>query len=160
MDMTPDEAKRNHAIYRQTYPKVQQYWSQQIFKTKQLGYVENLAGRRVYIEGDWTGQKKWAMESTAINFPIQSIGAEQKYLALKCLKNYLQENKCYFGWDLHDGLYFYVPNLYVKTFCKEIKIKLDNLAYPRYWNFTPPIPMPWDVHWGSSWGNLKEFVDD
>lgn len=144
------------AVYLRTYKGVQPYWKTQISRVKALGYVETLAGRRVQVKGDWSGHMAWSMGSTAINYRIQGTGADQKYLALKHLKPLIKYYGVKFGWDLHDGLYFYVPDAVVEEFAAAAKDVLDNLPYLAEWGFTPPIPLPWDCKKGKSWGGLKE----
>jgi hypothetical protein len=63
----------------------------------------------------------------------------------------------HFAWDLHDGLYFYVPEDKAKDFAARGKQLLDNLPYGRAWGFEPPILLPWDAHMGYSWGTLKSL---
>jgi DNA polymerase-1 len=154
------EAQRIHATYRATYPEVVVYWRKQIAETKRLGYVETFAGRRVQVVGNWDGQSGWSMASTAINYRIQGTGADQKYLALSVLRSYLIRNGIYFAWDLHDGLYFFVPQSNIDRATTEIKSLLDNLPYKKAWGFTPPISLPWDCKVGPSWGALKERNHD
>lgn len=151
------EAEHIHRTYPRTYKKVPVYWNFQIATTKRTGYVETFAGRRVEVIGDWTGPLGWSMGSTAINARIQGTGADQKYLALAVLKSYLTSIGAHFAWDLHDGLYFYVPTDKVDQAAPAIKRLLDNLPYKKAWGFTPPIPMPWDVKVGGSWGTLREW---
>ena len=155
--MTLDEAKMIHRVYRNTYKRVPIYWNEQIERTKQLGYVETFAGRRVKVQGDWSGPRAWSMGSTAINYRIQGTGADQKYLALMMLADYLDEVGAIFGWDLHDGLYFYVPDAKVYDFLHYVKDILDNLPYEAVWKFPMPIPLTWDAKVGPSWGDLKEY---
>lgn len=149
-----------HGTYQRTYQRVPIYWKQQIALTRQCGYVETLAGRRVQVVGNWSGTKGWSMGSTAINYRIQGTGADQKYLALKVLTPYLRKVGAYFAWDLHDGIYFFVPDDKVERMAIDGKYLLDNLPYQKAWGFTPPIPMPWDCKVGKSWGSLKEFDYD
>ena len=155
--MTLDEAKIIHRVYRQSYKRVPTYWTEQIVRTRHLGYVETFAGRRVKVQGDWSGPRAWSMGSTAINYRIQGTGADQKYLALMMLADYLMEVGAYFGWDLHDGLYFYVPDEKVYDFVHYVKDILDNLPYEAVWKFKMPIPLTWDCKIGPSWGDLKEY---
>ena len=133
------------------------YWDRQIKQTKSSGYVETFAGRRVVVVGDWGGNMSWAMGSTAINYRIQGTGADQKYLALAVLKPLLVQYSVHFAWDLHDGLYFYVPKGIVDKVANKFKAVLNNLPYAKAWGFTPPIEMPWDCKVGPSWGGLKEY---
>jgi DNA polymerase-1 len=155
LPMELPEAQRIHRTYQQTYQGVPAYWNRQIEQTKRLGYVETFAGRRVLVVGDWNGEWGWSMGSTAINYRIQGTGADQKYLALKVLKPYLQSVGGRFAWDLHDGIYLYIPDAMVPRVAVEAKQLLDNLPYQQEWDFTPPIPMPWDCKVGKSWGGLK-----
>ena len=139
-----------------TYPGVPRYWDAQISKVRRLGYAETFAGRRVQVQGQWAGTTKWSLESTAINYPIQGTGADQKYLALAVLRPYIVRHNIHFAWELHDGLYFYVPDKIVQQAIADMKYLLDNLPYAKAWGFQPPVPMPWDCKVGPSWGQLKE----
>lgn len=154
------EAQRIHKTYQRTYTKVPTYWANQIALTRRLGYVETIAGRRVQVVGNWDGDFGWSMGSTAINYRIQGTGADQKYLALKVLKPYLVSIGAYFAWDLHDGIYMYVPDAMVERAAVEIRALLNQLPYQEAWGFTPPIPMPWDCKAGKSWGALKKWSEN
>ena len=145
------------SVYRATYKGVPTYWKTAIAKVKRLGYAETLAGRRVKVEGNWAGSDAWSMEGTAINYPVQGTGGEQKYLALAVLKSYLQAERIHFAWDLHDGLYFFIPKAKTAKAMPTIKKMLDNLPYKQAWNFVPPIPMPFDAKVGGSWGSLQDW---
>lgn len=151
------EAEKIHATYQQSYISVPSYWRNQIALTKRLGYVETFAGRRVQVVGNWSGAQGWSMESTAINYRIQGTGGDQKYLALSVLKPYITRIGAIFAWELHDGVYFYVPDAMVERAATEIPYLLANLPYKKAWGFTPPIPLPWDCKFGKSWGELKDW---
>ena len=150
------QAQHIWSVYRATYKGVPIYWKSAIAKVKRLGYAETLAGRRVRVEGNWAGSDAWSMEGTAINYPVQGTGGEQKYLALAVVKNVLAKYSAHFAFDLHDGLFFFCPKRYTLDFVAEVKHLLDNLPYQRAWGFTPPIPMPFDVKVGGSWGALMD----
>lgn len=156
LPMNLDEAQLIRRTYLTSYRRVPDYWERQIMLTKKLGYVETFAGRRVQVVGDWAADG-WRMGSTAINYRIQGTGADQKYLALMVLKPLLIELGARFAWDLHDGIYLYVPDQNVTRAAVEIKRTLDTLPYQQAWGFTPPVPLPWDCKVGSSWGNLQEW---
>lgn len=150
------EAQRIHATYKRTYSEVPKYWDRQIRKTKHLGYVETLAGRRVAVTGNWDGSLGWKMESTALNYPVQGTGGDQKYLAMAVIKPYMIEHGIKFAWDLHDGIYLWVPDAMVERAAVEIRHLLNNLPYREAWGFNPQIPLPWDCKFGGGWGSLKE----
>lgn len=160
--MTEDEARVLHASYRTTYAGVPKYWRRQAMHAAINGYVENAIGRRVYLgTGDtWPKEKKWFYESTAINFPIQSIGAEQKYLALLMLRDLLPEYDGRFYFELHDGLFVVVPNDKALAAAHKIKHVLSNLPYKKLWNVSLPVAFPVDAKLGTSWGNLTELRGD
>ena len=156
LPMELPQAQRIWATYQRAYVNVPKYWKLAPAKARKLGYAETLGGRRVALIGDWTGSGAWKLESTAINYPIQGTGADQKYLAIMVLKPYLLEIGAYLAWELHDGLYLYVPNHMVERAAVEIKRRLDNLPYKQAWGITPPIGLPWDCKAGVSWGALRE----
>jgi DNA polymerase-1 len=154
------QAELVHGIYRQTYERVPSFWRSQIDLAKRQGYVETISGRRVKIIGDWGGSFGWSMGSTAINYAIQGTGADQKYLALAVLKPHMRKYDVKFVLDMHDGLYFFVPDTHVFTVAALFRDLLNNLPYQEAWGMTPSIPMPWDCKFGPSWGNMMEWKDD
>lgn len=146
-----------HGTYRTTYPGVPRYWKTQVYKARRDGYVETLAGRRVWLgKGEDWPSETWGLESTAINFPIQGVGADQKYLAMLVLKDYLPKVDGRFYFELHDGLFVVVPDRYAEQATHDIRYLLCNLPYAKAWGWTPPIPLPWDAKSGKSWGDLKK----
>jgi DNA polymerase I-like protein with 3'-5' exonuclease and polymerase domains len=158
LPMTEPQAHAIRDVYLTSYPGVRNYWEQQIHLTVHRGYVETFAGRRVKVSGDWNGKNGWAMGSTAINYRIQGTGADQKYLALMMIRDYLNSIGARFFFDLHDGIYLLVPDRYAKTAAAHIRNELDQLPYAQCWGFMPPIPLPWDCKLGKTWGTLKKFV--
>lgn len=159
LPMELPEAKRLWITYRKTYPEVPVYWDVAVSRTRRKGFAETLGGRRVQVTGDWTGSMAWAMEGTAINYPIQGTGGDQKYLALSVLKPYLVQHGMRFVLDLHDGIYFLCPKNHSRKAIADIKQMLDNLPYKKAWGFVPPVPLPWDAKIGPSWGELHEVKE-
>jgi len=159
LDMTEPQAAAIHATYLNTYTRVPTYWSSQIYKAKKYGYVETLAGRRVQL-APFTHNRDnlWMVESTSINFPIQGVGADQKYLALAVLRNYLPKVNGRFYFELHDGLFVVVPDAHADRAVAEIRHLLSNLPYRRAWGVDLPIKFPVDAKVGPSWGDLKEVA--
>lgn len=154
--MTMDEANLIHGTYQKTYKRVPHYWREQIVRVRAVGYVETFGGRRVQVRGDWAGSFGWRMGSTAINYRIQGTGADQKYLAMSLLRDKLIEFDGYFAFDLHDGLYSFIPQSKSKKFVETMKPLLDDLPYGPAWGFIPPVPMTWDAKMGKSWGDLHK----
>jgi DNA polymerase-1 len=179
LTMSPMEAKAIHATYRTTYPGVGRYWDMQVVRAKSEGFVETKAGRRVWTGkvDTWTritdvtphpatGQPvekyedyKWDAESTAINFPVQGSGADQKYLALKVLRDYLPRVDGRFYFELHDGIFIVVPDQYAETAARDVKHLLSNLPYDSAWGVKLPIDFPVDAKLGKTWGQLREWQE-
>ena len=154
------EARAIHGTYRVTYPNVPRYWKKQIEFAKTKGYVETVAGRRVQlgIGGSPVPDMQWGYESTAINSPIQGAGADQKYLALMAMKDYLPSVGGRFYLELHDGIFAIVPKQHSERARVELKQLLSNLPYKKAWGIDLPIMFPVDSKIGPSWGQLKEIV--
>ena len=156
--MSLNEADHIWSTYQRTYVMVPVYWDNQIVKVKKAGYVETFGGRRVQMSGNWEKREtRWSLESTAINFPIQGTGADQKYLALACVRDYCHAHRIRFMLDMHDGMYFFVPKTLTATAVPHMKNVLDTLPYKKAWGFEPPVPMTFSAKVGPSWGGLKKW---
>jgi hypothetical protein len=104
----------------------------------------------------WGPDDTWARESTSINFPIQGAGADQKYLALAVLRNWLPSVEGRVAWELHDGLFILVPDRHAQRAVAEGRRMLSNLPYKQAWGRDFPIQFPVDAKVGKSWGDLVE----
>ena len=159
LELTDREAHEIWSAYRATYPGVPLYWKRQIDFIRRNGYAETLAGRRVYVgsHADWKHEFRWSYELTGINFPIQGVGADQKYLALACSQPLLSKYDAKFYFELHDGMFFIAPKKHSLKFAHEMRTLLSNLPYKKAWSISLPIQFPVDAKLGSSWGVLKEL---
>lgn len=168
LDIMESDVRFFLATYKATFVKVSGgpmgcgfgYWQRQIQKCKYLGYAETFAGRRVQLPGPWVGQNAWQMESSAINYPIQGTGADQKYLALAVARNMLPKYGGYFFFELHDGLFFIFPNAVAHKAAVEFRKTLSNLPYTKAWGVDLPIDFPVDAKLSEiSWGDLKNLEE-
>lgn len=163
LDMSESEARAIHGTYQLTYYNVPRYWRKQIAWVRAHKYVDNMLGRRVLFQNlshtGMVGQQNipWEYASTAINYPIQSMGAEQKYLALAVLKNHLNTYDAKFYFELHDGLFIVVPDDKAEKAVHELKKVLSHLPYEQAWRLPLPIGFPVDAKIGPSWGELTEI---
>lgn len=157
MNMDLPTAEKIHRTYQTTYKNVPRYWQTQIAFVRTYNYVATLAGRRVYVDRKTVIQSGWSAESTSINFPVQGTGADQKCLAISQLRKILHRYQSRFLFDLHDGLFFIVPTEFVPDFIAHGTKILDELPYQQAWGLELPIPMPFDVKYGPTWGNMKEL---
>ena len=165
LDVDETFIKQTQGIYRQAYvgvggPPGQRhggYWGSQIQTCKRLGYAETFAGRRVQLKGNWAGKEAWPLESTAINYPIQGTGGDQKYLALAVARNLLPQFSGYLYFELHDGLFFIFPQAKAVQASEVFLDKLSNLPYKQAWGVDLPIKFPVDAKIGGSWGDLMDL---
>ena len=170
LDIQEEAVKQFLATYKATFVKVSGgpnggrgacnsgYWQTQIAKCRQLGYAETFAGRRVQLLGSWAGRDAWEMESSAINYPIQGTGGDQKYLALAVARNLLPKFNGYFYFELHDGLFFIFPHAVARQAAETFKHVLSNLPYKKAWGVDLPITFPVDAKLSpESWGDLKSL---
>ena len=141
--------------YLATYSGVPAYWKSAIMRSKNCGYAETYAGRRVQLRGAWAGPGAWQSESTAINYPIQGTGADQKYLALAVMKTHMNTFGASLYFELHDGLYSIVPDDKAEAFADFFTQCLSNLPYKVAWGVDLPVQFPVDCKIGKSWGSLK-----
>lgn len=157
--ITEDEGKVIHKTYQKTYPNVPMYWKQQKFIVQTQNYIENLAGRRVYFNdlGARDRMLSWSYDSTGVNYPIQSMGAEQKYLAMMQLRALLPAYGGLFYFELHDGLFVLLPDDQVEAGVPAIQHALSNLPYKKAFGIDLPIKFPVDCKVGPSWGELVEW---
>jgi DNA polymerase-1 len=155
VDKTLEDAERARETYISIYRGVSEYWEKSISNAKERGFVENVIGRRCLLH-DWTYENYYKSEQTSINYPIQSTGAEQKILALYEMRKLIIKEGVLFGWDLHDGLYFYVPDCLCTTDIVLLMAeKMGNLPYEKAWAWTPPVKFPVEAKIGDSWGSLQ-----
>lgn len=158
INIEPRDALAIHATYQHTYRRVPIYWRKQIMHGRQHGFVSSIGGRVVQVEEGryWTAEDRWKRESTCINEPIQGSGADQKYLAIACASDVVRGLGGRFYFELHDGMFFIVPNAKAEKAAHVIKHVMSNLPYEKAWGFKSPIPFPVDAKMGKSWGSLKE----
>lgn len=141
--------------YIRTYPGIKKYWKKAIEIAKTVGYAESLAGRRFALT-QWSGDNTWGTEQSAINFPIQGSGGDQKELALMILTAEYPELE--FAFDLHDGLFFYAEiNKALPELIMDARNRLNQIDYQSAWGWTPTVPMLWDASVGVTWGQMREL---
>lgn len=154
LPLTAAEAGYYKSIFLATYPGIRHYWDAQIEFAARHGYVMTLAGR-VYPLEDLSD---YGTQQTAINAPIQGTGAEQKYLTMAYLKNPVRKMGGRFAFDLHDGLYYLLPDTSsAADNLLELRHIASNLPYKKAWGYEPPISFPFDAKIGPTWGDLKKL---
>lgn len=71
-------------------------------------------------------------------------------------RNILPQMGGYFYYDLHDGLYFILPDATATRDGLRLQNLLSNLPYKQAWGWEPGISFPVDLKMGKSWGQLRE----
>lgn len=139
--ITKNEAYYYLNLYKERYPGVERYWEAVCQQAESSGYTKTFADRRFYID-EWS-TKRWASESSAINFPIQGSAADHKELTMVLISEKFPEVE--FFLDVHDELCFYVPQN--TELVNELAYTFMNLSndYRRHWNIDVPIDLPFDT---------------
>ena len=156
-DATPKQAKEWYRSYHRLYPGVKLYWDRAIGAAKRNGFAETLGHRRHPLPR-WrfsNPDHQWAAESTAINYPIQGTGADMKELGIAvALSSY---DFLQFAFDLHDGLFFWVPEDTPDEWLLDVRHTLSHLPYNAAWGWVPPVELPVDLQVGKRWGEMGEL---
>jgi len=179
--LTEAEAAKLRESYKQMYRAVPRYWKRSIQTLINDGWVTTFGGRRIHppkgmlpalanhnslrrgmknvaggnAEADL---QRWQFEQTGINGPIQGSGADQKYLALAIARDYILSIGGRLWLDLHDGLYFLVPDAVAKQAAHDIHDMLSNLPYEQVWGRKPVVDFPVEVKLGKKWGQLEKVL--
>lgn len=140
--------------YNNAFEMVAEYHQRQIAFARQHGYVEACDGSRVKLT-QWNHRDAWALESTAINFPIQCTGAAMKYYAMHTLQRFVKAG-ARFMVDYHDGMYYCVRDDEALQMAIEMRATVDGLDYNKAWGWEPKVPMLVDLKIGKSWGSLEK----
>ena len=96
------------------YPGVESYMQQTREKARQLGYVETVLGRRLWLPeiNNANGNRRQGAERAAINAPMQGTAADIIKLAMIAVRNWLhKEQLCSkLIMQVHDELILEVPD--------------------------------------------------
>jgi len=107
-----DEAAHYIDTYFARYPGVAEYMESTKQKARELGYVETLFGRRLYLPqiNARNGMHRQAAERTAINAPMQGSAADIIKIAMLAVHNWIQSEQpdCKMIMQVHDELVFEV----------------------------------------------------
>jgi len=130
------------------YPGVQRYMEETRERARAQGYVETVAGRRLYIpeiKAANTQRRQYA-ERTAINAPMQGTAADIIKQAMIDLDRWLQDEglTTRMIMQVHDELIFEVPTGDVQEVGAAIKRRMEAAA-------TLDVPLEVEVGVGDNW---------
>ncbi len=96
------------------YPGVEKYMQQTREKARQLGYVETVLGRRLWLPeiNNANGNRRQGAERAAINAPMQGTAADIIKLAMIAVRNWLHKERLRSKliMQVHDELVLEVPD--------------------------------------------------
>jgi len=114
LDISRADAQEYINTYFQRYPGVAQYMESTKAGAREVGYVETLFGRRLYLPDIKAKNHmvKQAAERTAINAPMQGTAADIVKIAMIKLNDWLIENNqaSHVIMQVHDELVLEVPD--------------------------------------------------
>lgn len=114
------------------YPGVQQFMETTKAQAHERGYVETLAGRRLYLPmiNDRNGQRRQAAERVAINAPLQGTAADLIKRAMIDVHYWLQQNAAdaHMIMQVHDELVFELPSERAPELAEQLTQRMCNIA--------------------------------
>jgi len=143
-----NEAQRYIDHYFATYPGVLRYMDETRAQAHDLGYVETIFGRRLYLPeiNASNGMRRQAAERTAINAPMQGTAADIIKRAMITVDRWLSEtdlDACMIM-QVHDELVFEVRTEQLEAFIKQVKVLMESAA-------SLSVPLLVEADSGNSW---------
>lgn len=133
--------------YFDRYPGVLRYMENTRASAFELGYVETLFGRRLYLPeiNSSNGMRRQAAERTAINAPMQGTAADIIKIAMLNVSAWTKENPTIkMIMQVHDELVFEVPNAHTDSVSEKIAELMSGAA-------ELAIPLVVDIGVGKNW---------
>jgi len=157
VEMSTDEARRLHGLFRLSYPAVPNYWRAQIRSARSRGFVETISGARCYLEYSADDDRAWGLDQTAINYPVQGSGADLKFAALALIMPYVRQAGGQFFFELHDALFFLFPEDRAREAGIKLKELFNEIDYSETFGFSHVrgIHFPIEAKVGPAWGEMK-----
>ncbi|MDS1142113.1 DNA polymerase I [Pusillimonas sp. SM2304] len=132
LGITRDAARAYIDRYFARYPGVASYMEQTKRLALDLGYVETVFGRRLWLPDlrGAKGPRKAAAERAAINAPVQGTAADLIKMAMVAVQGWLDEQqlKTLMVMQVHDELVFDVPGDEVEIIRKHLPGLMCNVA--------------------------------
>ncbi len=149
LNISNDEAGEFINKYFESYPKIQQYMTNEIDFVHENGYVETLYGRRRYLGAELSSanyQIREFAERAAINQPLQGTAADLIKMAMIEVDKKLSEKnmKSKMVMQVHDELVFEVEKSELDEL-KTLVLEAMELGQPF------KVPLDVDINYGESW---------
>lgn len=142
------EAQRYIDLYFARYPGVKNYMDRTREQARELGYVETVFGRRLYlpdIRSSNASLRQYA-ERSAINAPMQGTAADIIKRAMIDVHNWLQQSSlsAHLTMQVHDELVFEVPLKMKDELVAGVRERMAGSAQLR-------VPLKVDIGVGANW---------
>ncbi len=142
------EAQRYIDVYFARYPGVKQYMERTRAQAHELGYVETVFGRRLYlpdIQSRNASLRQYA-ERSAINAPMQGTAADIIKIAMIDVDCWLQTSKfnAKILMQVHDELVFEVPESLCSELIDQVRTRMSGAAQLQ-------VPLKVDIGTGHNW---------
>ena len=151
LNISRKEAAQFIENYFGQFPTIKSFIEKTIENGKKSGYVSTILGRRLYLPGLSSSNKRLVAESerVAINMPIQGSAADLIKKAMVEIHNIIKNNDdIKMIIQVHDELVFEVMETKVQEYSKMIKEKMENVLPAEYKGI---IPLSVDIGIGDNW---------
>jgi DNA polymerase-1 len=142
------EAQQYVDRYFERYPGVKAFMDSTREKAREIGFVETVFGRRLYLPdiNHSNAQRRQYAERTAINAPMQGTAADIIKLAMIKTDQWIQDSKLDVKMimQVHDELVFEIRESQVDKAIKHIEQCMDSVADLK-------VPLQVDVGVGNNW---------
>ena len=130
------------------YPGAKRYMEETRRRAKELGYVETVFGRRLWLPELKSGApvRRQAAERAAINAPMQGTAADLIKLAMIAVQGFLEREKLSTKliMQVHDELVLEVPEAELETVTKNVRELMQSVA-------ALDVPLVVEVGTGDNW---------
>jgi len=127
-----NEAQKYVELYFERYPGVKNYMDETREKAHEMGYVETVYGRRLYLPElkSRNAQRRQYAERTAINAPMQGTAADIIKLAMIKVDDWLSDKSTEVKMimQVHDELVFEIQQDKVDYYKKELSLLMTSAA--------------------------------
>ena len=148
IDVSRTEAKQYIDAYFDNYPGVLQYMESTKEKAKEMGFVETIEGRRLYLPQINAKNKMLQQHAlrTAINAPMQGSSADIIKKAMLDVQTWIdeQDNGVQMLMQVHDELVFEMPISKAKEYAEVARSMMENAVQL-------DIPLMVDVGIADNW---------
>src|SRR5262249_31034123 len=134
--------------YFSRYPGSKRYMDETRKRAKEVGYVETVFGRRLWLPELKSGApvRRQAAERAAINAPLQGTAADLIKLAMIAVQNWLEQSraKAKLIMQVHDELVLEVPDAEVERTKSKVRELMESVA-------KLDVPLVAEVGVGENW---------